>query len=179
MTDTAATSPESDDAQDWMPSKEEVAQVLSTTARNFSHEQLAGVKSFKDAIALANSTFGEVRKAEDVLGDGFIILENKSKLVNVPFVMLDWEEGKNVTKGDGFVICRVVTEADHKLIITDGGSGIRRQLLDMRELTPEWTPIYFMNGLRVSEYGLTADNQAVDLNDPSAKSIAQTFYLSA
>lgn len=98
-----------------------VAKPLLTS----NEDTLRDIQSFSDALqALADAGI-QVHSTEE-FGDGFKVLQDKNRLVDVPFIILGFRfhDGEN---GE-FAIAHVVTESNEKLILTDGGSGIRDQL---------------------------------------------------
>lgn len=132
-------------------------------------EALAGIVSFEDAVALAREAYGvdNVVEAADVLGDGFKMLENKVTLIGVPFFAVSW----NFVQGDHgeYVICRVITQDNQKLIITDGSRGIREMLANYSKSSGRYGGLFVRKGLRKSDYTYE-DEKGVTQN-------ATTFYL--
>jgi hypothetical protein len=106
--------------------------------------------------------------------DDFIKLDDKSQLVNRPFFIRKFW----FTEGDmgGFAVAYCVTRDPiltpsgntSKIIITDGSTGIYRQLREVAKRTGKTTALLVRNGLRVSEY--TADTE-------EGPKLAETFYL--
>lgn len=172
--DKGPTDETSETEQEWKPTRAEAAEVV--VSQRLSTEQLAGISSFDEAIKLAAQTHGGMLDSTE-LGDGFSILEDKQKLVGVPFVIVEWEHGKNVTMGEKFVILRIVTQANQKLIITDGSTGIMRQL----EVMPgnRRGGIFCREGLRASVYGLDVNGEPVTIGSAEQDGNKQgtTFYI--
>ena len=118
---------------------------------------------------------GDVLDASSELGDGFEVLDNKDRVVDVPFVLISWSFSTKGKFGE-FVSARLVTEGNGKYVINDGGTGIYAQL---REFTDTHGGrdggLFVRKGLRKSEY-------SVDLPDPKTGEIvptpAVTYYLS-
>ena len=106
--------------------------------------------------------------------DDYQKLDNKHALVNQPFVINRFW----FTEGDmgEFVVARcllrdkVQTPAGEtdKIILTDGSTGIFKQLREVAKKTQRTTNIVVRHGLRVSQY--TADTD-------SGPKMAETFYL--
>lgn len=140
----------------------------------FSDEQLAAITSWSDAEKLVASIGVPVENFDDY-GTGFKVLEDKAKLVKEPFVILEhrFSQGDKGT----FVSCVIVVKStNQKLIVNDGSTGIRDQLLTVDAKRTEKgidvrIPIVVPNGLRVSEYDYT-DEKTGEV------SRAKTFYLS-
>ena len=137
-------------------------------ASMISVEQRRDIQTFADAKALATEVFGTVTLAADVLGDGFVLLKDKNKLVNVPFVILSFSFHTDEKTEQEYVVVRLVTINDQKIIITDGGTGIYAQLSDLRGRGIEGG--IGVNGLRVSEYEVFVDGKT---------SMAASHYLSS
>lgn len=125
----------------------------------FTRESLVAITNFDDALALAMSAAGvtspaELPLASDVLGDGFALLEDKSALVGVPLVILEWtfHESDKGGAGSEFVTARVVTKDGGKYIVNDGGSGIAAQLRGFETDNGRVLPILVEKGFRRSDY---------------------------
>lgn len=124
----------------------------------FTDADLRGIASFEDALALATATYGDVVDATDEIGSGFVRLDNKSRLIDTPFVIMSFalSEGDYIDGGTGvkqhFASVRVVTRSGDKYWFTDGGTGIYRQLEDMSVRSGRNGGILVDGGLRKSEY---------------------------
>lgn len=144
---------------------------------------LGSIKSFDDAIAvLVDSGIALVDSAD--FGDGFEVTD-KSKLVDVEFVILGMKFSEGDYGDNGFVIIHLVTKDGRKCIITDGSSGIRAQAekYAAKGLT---AGVRFKNGLIRSDFRYVEDKSAAngirivkskDADYADAKP-ATTFYLS-
>lgn len=116
-------------------------------------------------------------------GDGFTLLPDKRDLVNKAFVIVDFRfaPGKY---DDDFVIVELVTKHDEKFVITDGSSGIAKQLAQIKatrvsEKRDDGAPIFCGNGLSVSDYFRNEKTGDTSTKDPGGKDWvpARTFYL--
>lgn len=106
--------------------------------------------------------------------DDFVKLDDKSKLINVPFFARKWW----MTNGEmgEFAVVQCVTKTPirtdsgetSKVIITDGSTGIYKQLREVTKRTGKNTSLLVRNGLRVSQY--TADTE-------QGPKQAETYYL--
>lgn len=112
-------------------------------------------------------------------GSGFTILDTKDKgrLVGVPMIILDY----NFNEGDNgqFVSLMVVTNAEEKLIVNDGSSGIARQILDINSQLGESETnkaIFVKHGLRRSDYEYEERDPKTG-EKTGAKKPATTYYL--
>lgn len=137
----------------------------------FDNDDLIALKSFDDLDAFTSKYGIEVLPADQVLGDGFAILDDKSKLVGIEMLILEWR--LNTGNLGGFVSMRAVGKADGggmlKYIVNDGSTGIYAQLKDFTEKTGKTGGLYLKHGFRVSEY----DYEAPD----GTRRPAKTFYL--
>ena len=117
----------------------------------FSHDDLASIATFDDALALLAQTVGTdgISTADATLGDGFAIVEDKDRLIDVPFVLLNWQE----SMGDfgAFTIARGVTRDGFKFVLTDGSTGIHEQLTAYTEKTGKTAGLLCRHGLRRSD----------------------------
>lgn len=124
---------------------------------NFSDTELRGISSFEDAMRLAAEKYGDVIDAADEIGSGFIMLDNKDKLVGEPFVILSFAfpEGDFLDE-DGnpghFAVVRLVTKHGDRFVVTDGSHGIYQQLEDFHIRSGRSGGLVVSGGLRKSEY---------------------------
>jgi hypothetical protein len=140
-------------------------------SRMFDDESLANIHSFDDALKLVGEVVGEdnILVADQVLGDGFKLLDNKEKdtLNGVPFLAVNWQ----FVMGDfeEYVSVKLVTQDGRKLIVNDGGTGICQQLRTLSNTKKVYSGLFVKNGLRKSEYTYTG---------PDGKETpATTYYL--
>jgi hypothetical protein len=127
------------------------SRIISDTSVSLSDDSLREVTTFEEALALAEQTYGNVLSFSDEMGNGFKILQDKSKLVGVRALFLNWRfsEGNFGT----FVSAAVVTsDTNEKWILNDGGSGIHADLMEYSARTGRFGGMIAPNGLRVSEY---------------------------
>ena len=132
-------------------SQTEIAEVSHAVGR-MSDDDLANISSLADAMSLGQDTYGEAVDVSDY-GSGFALLKDKRILVGVPFVIVQWID--NSDKGDyagGFVSLYVVTEDGRKLIVNDGSTGIRDQLIRIKNRSGRMGNILCRTGLSVSDY---------------------------
>jgi hypothetical protein len=118
----------------------------------FDADALAGITSFDDALALATETLGadNIVRADEEIGDGFILLEKKDSLIGVPLMFLGWD----FHMGDfgEFVSAKVVTKDGRKIILNDGSSGLYKQLAEYSAKKKRMGGLLVPNGLRKSDY---------------------------
>ena len=108
----------------------------------FTEEDLTDLTTFADVRALFDSVglSGNIETMADY-GTGFVVEKDKSRLVNVPFVIIEWffwaSEQKNEATGETyeteFASAYIMTERHQKIIINDGSSGIYKDLKDVTE----------------------------------------------
>lgn len=136
-----------------------------------SDEALTGITSFDDALALLAETYGgsEIKVASEVLGDGFGLLDSKDKhkLVGVMLVLVNWSF--HIGENGEFVVARLVTENNQKLILTDGSQGICKQLSTYSANSGKYAAMVVKQGLRRSDYTYT--------DDKGEEKSATTYYL--
>lgn len=128
---------------------------------------LREIKSISDALqALSDAGIPVVDSTE--LGNGFVVIPDKGNLVGVTFVVM----GARQTIGDQgeFSILYVMTENGDKWVVTDGGSGIHRQIGDVIEANGTAAGLLVKGGLVRSDYQYVGDD---GVGRP-----ATTYYLS-
>lgn len=134
-----------------MSETQEVSKVVREM--NFDDDTLRSISSFEDAVnLLAQEMGGELHYADEVLGDGFgDVIDNKDDLIGKPLVFLSWKFNLNGEFGE-FVIARVVTADGQKMILTDGSTGIKKQLMDHTYQHNTHGGLIVRKGLRKSDY---------------------------
>lgn len=133
-------------------------ELVSST---FSDEDLRGITTFADAVALATDQFQEIDTISETLGTGFQVLskDDKESLVGIPFLILSFRFVPG-DFGEPYVSMVVVTRpakdgSVKKYILNDGGTGIRAQLEAYQQLPGKEGKsggLYVDKGLRVSRY---------------------------
>lgn len=135
----------------------------------YSPEELQKVSSFEEALNLVASKVGQegVLSAEQEIGDGFKLLDNKDNLLGVEMLLVNWD----FHPGDHgeFVSAHVVTKSGDKYIVNDGSSGMRDQLMQLSARTNSYSGLFCRKGLRRSDYEHTDEN--------GKKTPAKTYYL--
>jgi hypothetical protein len=124
----------------------------------FDPNDLRGIQSFEDALRVLEAAGVPLADAQEVIGDGFEMCEDKSVLVNQPMVILAWlfAPGDYVDDRTGekseFAIMRLVTGAGQKFVVTDGSTGLAAQLRDYESRTGRMGGLLVKRGFRKSEY---------------------------
>jgi len=136
----------------------------------------ASFSTLEDALAYFNAGVGVVA-VEDVLGDGYEILRDKSRLVNMPFLIIDWKEILGDT--GPYTTIRLITSDARRYRLSDGSSGIHKQLSTMTSQHGLSGGVSVKGGLRKSTFWLDRDDRVVDADDPDATRMASTYYLNA
>lgn len=132
-----------------------VPEILS--GDKFTETELRDLESFDAAVALAQREFGAVDTADQVLGDGFAVLDKatKARLVGVPCLFLSWAFRPG-DFGRPFVSVRVIARGNtggvSKYILNDGSTGIAEQLASYTQRTGKSGGLVIAKGLRASEY---------------------------
>jgi len=111
---------------------------------------LANLRDMTSADLL--STFG-AKTADEVLGSDQYgpVLEDKGKLVGVPFIIVYWEKHEEGNFGS-FITMFIIDKDDKRYIVNDGSTGIRDQLERLSKESTTNGMIVCRNGFRVSEY---------------------------
>jgi len=145
------------------------SKAVEKRGSGYLDEDLASIKSFGDALELVKNNVGEsgVLVADEVLGNGFRLLENKDGLLGTPMLLVSWD----FHTGDHGEFCTVhlVTEENKKYVINDGSSGICAQLRSLTSSKNQYGGMLVRNGLRRSDYEFEDDN--------GQKKPAKTYYL--
>lgn len=174
---TARTSKNSDANNDM-----EAAQKPTETAvalREFSNDELLSISTFEDAARLVEEVYGDVLLADQVIGNGFRLLTDKNKLVDVPFIALQWK----FLDGDfnrPYTNLLVVTDSGSKYLVNDGGSGITRDLMEFSNRTGRTGGVVVRGGLSASTYDFCSacgSTECVDESGTHRMTPATTFYL--
>lgn len=136
----------------------------------YRNSDLQSIGSFDDALALIREQFGDegVVAADQVIGNGFAILDNKDHLVGVPFAMVKWHfyEGRYANK---VVAVLLVTSDGRKFLMNDGSTGICKQLEEYSDDTGRFGGMVARKGLVRSDYEIT--------DDKGDETSASTYYI--
>jgi len=167
---------------------------------------MAATTRTENVVARTNAEYGVISKAEldtpvtfeeltgamgdflpDVtfLSSPYEVLkgDDKYKLLDMPFYVRSWRESVDKETGNPFTILYLVTAGNEAYILTDGSTGIHAQLQTItadRIAKGHGSPIdnlLVANGLRVSEYGVTAEGKPAKEGE-KVVSKGATFYLS-
>jgi hypothetical protein len=141
--------------------------------QGFTHEELESITSWEQAIREAANLFtGGIINAQEYEA------VDKEDLIDKPFLILSWEKGVKSDYRDGeFVIVKAITPDNKKILFTDGSTGIRDYLFRVTARTGRTGGVNAVKGLRVSKYGLTADDMPCDMDSPDRVGIGATYYL--
>ncbi len=168
-----------------------------TPAVRLSDDELANVASFQDAMNLVNERFGgEIIDVAQELGTGFSVLDDKARLIGVPFIILEARESEGDYTRNGepgtFVSLTLVCDdrkGGGKFIVNDGGTGIRDQLLSYWKNNPDkcgttaegmhysTVPFLVRNGLSRSSYYRDPKTGDVSRKQQDGYEPAETYYL--
>lgn len=144
-------------------------------------EQRASLRTFEDIAAALGMGLDEMESISDY-GDGFEAVQDKSDLVGVPLILIEWRFGTSDKyyndKGElaEYVIVRAMTASGHKIFFSDGGTGIYAQLRRVTDsrvaagnVERSQCGLGVRAGLVRSEYTTVIDGK---------KTPGETFYLS-
>lgn len=142
---------------------------VAKPAQIFTTDELADLNSFDDALKLLQSKIGEenIVSADQEIGDGFKLLDNKDQLMEVPFLAVSWDfhQGEH---GE-FVAVKLMTKDGAKYILNDGSTGIRDQLIAFTNKKGLQAGLFCAKGLRRSDYEYE--------DEKGEKKKAKTYYL--
>lgn len=144
-----------------MVAKEAATSAELSTRSLYSDDEIEAVKSFGDAVDLANSRGGIIDGKD--LGIGLEVIEDKGQLCGVEMVLLQW----TFNTGDfgDFVSVTAVTKDNRKVVFNDGSTGILAQMHKISE-SGKTGNIYLRKGLRKSVY-----------DNPNGEGKSTTYYL--
>lgn len=146
---------------------------LNNAPSALNEDAMMEVTSFEDALAILNAS-GVVAESISDFGAGFTVVD-KARLVNVPFVILEWRFNSSEFNDAGFVSLSVVTKNNDKWIINDGSTGILQQLIRVTRVRRQRKHATPQNGLAVPA-GLSVSNYRY--TDAEGKERpASTYYL--
>lgn len=138
---------------------------------DFDDDALLAIESFDDALGLLAEQGETIVHADEVIGNGFAILKDKSRLVGVELLFLGWNfnDGENGKFVSAYAIAKM-EGAKHplKYIINDGSTGLCAQLQAYTNKTGKTTGLHCKNGLTRSDYTVEIDGETRQ---------ASTFYL--
>jgi hypothetical protein len=127
------------------------------TRRQFDDEQLLAITDFATAYRAATDAYGDPVVSTEELGTGFKKIDDKSYLVDKPFLALMWEFHPGDYGDEPFVAVHCVTEANEKLIFVDGSTGIRDALQKWSNRSGRQGGMLCPQGLRDSEFHYCED----------------------
>lgn len=132
-----------------------------------SDVELASLNSIDDYLELTRDKGVVLDDATKVMGDGFVFVEDKNRLVGVPFVVVKFDFG--VDKNDNrYALVWLITEGNDKFRIYDASTGILKQLTEYAEKTTKYTGLLCKSGLTRSDYEVEVNGK---------KQTAVTYYL--
>lgn len=148
--------------------------------REITNDELLEITSFEDAIALVEEVYGTALLADQVIGNGFRMLTNKSTLVGKGIVLLKWK----FLPGDfasEYVNMLVVTADGDRYLVNDGGSGIAQQLREFSDRSDRFGGLVVRNGFTQSDYTFCSETGCAlgtkCQEEGHKRTPASTFYL--
>lgn len=162
----------------------DLLEALANHTPDVDQDWLNSVVTFDEAIAEA----GLSEEQMVVVTNPYKVLnKDKDVLVDTPFFVKLARFTQDEETGNPFVILYAIARDNSMYVITDGSTGIFRQvgsIIAQRLADGHPTPFQSMmvvNGLRKSEYGLGADNKPLSKADiqagVKASSKGVTYYL--
>lgn len=150
------------------------ASIVTQGAPTFAEDQLRSVQSFDDAMQLAAEQYGTIQDFAEEYGTGFDLLDDKSKLVGQPLILLQWR----INDGDfgGFVSAVGVTKDGTKFIINDGSTGVFKQLCEISATTQRNGGLVVQKGLRQSQYPICVGTDEISCGRPRSPQEAVCEY---
>lgn len=146
----------------------------------YGDSELRQMATFEEAVRLTQEAHGGVSVVSEELGDGFALLNDKSKLIGVPCLFMEWA----FREGDfsrPFVSVRIAARNPDgglsRYIINDGSTGLADQLAEYTKQTGKLGGLFAVHGLRVSEYDVDKDGVPVGKDSPDKAGKAATFYI--
>lgn len=153
--------------------------------RGMEKDQYETALSFADAVAEATKAGLGRDDMLTVLNPYEAMNQDKSPLLDVPFMIRHVAFLTDEKTGNGYLNMWVITENDKLYRVTDGSTGIHKQMLALvgkRLEENHKTPYdYFVvpGGLRSSTFDIGPDNKPIKKGDTTTKvsSTATTYYL--
>lgn len=170
-------------------------EIVTTVPARFSDEILGTIDSFDAAMGLAEDTFGGVTFAheEPLLGNGFRVASHDDKLhlVGVPLLLLDWTFNESdFGQERDWVMIHAVQRGGAgeaiKWILSDGGTGIAKDLKTFTEKTGRDGGLLVKKGLLYSKYFIDSETgkalskkevRQYMIDSPKKLAEAGTWYL--
>jgi hypothetical protein len=132
------------------------------------------IVSFEEAIAQSGLTEAQAT----VIIDPYTTLnQDKDVLIDTPFFIRKVVFSEDKTTHKPYAVVWLVTNANQLFRMTDGSTGIYKQLVAICAEAGRGAGFLIANGLRKSEYGVNKKGEAVELGAPDMDSKAATYYL--
>lgn len=158
--------------------------------------ELSAVLKPEDLLSFDDALIDSLSGIDDILalaaGNGFeaipaigLPIYEKKDLIGKPFFILTWTARKSDKFGDaGFVSATIVShDGTKKGVITDGSSGVARQLIEETERRLQWNAehpdspkavnafLEIRNGLRSSKFRYRVDGKGNPMYDPQTERV--------
>ena len=153
--------------------------------RGMEKDQYETALTFAEAVGEATNAGLSKEDMLTVLNPYEAMNQDKSALLDVPFMIRHVAFLKDEKTGNDYLNMWVITEGDKLYRVTDGSTGIHKQMLALvgtRLTDGHPTPYdYFVvpGGLRSSTFDVDADGKPIKKGDKETKvaSTATTYYL--
>lgn len=134
-----------------------------SVSKQSNKNTLPDFQTLQEAVSYFNANEGVVDIA-DFLGDGFTLIRDKEQLVNIPFLILDWNWINDPATARTYASVRVITSDNRRLRFNDGSTGIARQLENL-ETQGIKTGVRVSGGIAKSEYLIDRETRKVVTQD--------------
>lgn len=174
-----------------MVSRESAPKQSAEVAPVMNELPLSVVNSFKgvEDVEQFFAAQGITLSAGEEISDGFETVTDKDRFLKTSFVVIDWKKFYSSEFGQDAMTIRIMTLAGEKYRLSDGSTGIMKQLEEITEVrlaaghaAPN-AGLICKDGLTKSEYWVsTIDGKAIPTIEAeklpaSAKRKASTYYL--
>lgn len=132
------------------------------------HIEWGKVDSLTDARLILESHYGQILDIATEFGDGAEFMDDKSKLIGIPFVILDWRFIVDKKTQNEYASVLVMNTEGSKARFNDGSTGVYAQLKTLTERYGVTGGVQCRHGLRKSDYTTEVNGKATS---------ATTYYL--
>jgi hypothetical protein len=159
-------------------------EVVATTVTSlYPAESLGALDSFDAALVLANETHGlTMADQEPSLGDGFRVAseDDKRRLIGIPLLLLEWSFRESDYGSDQeWVIIRAVQRGENgeaiKWVITDGSTGIAKDLQTFSQKTGKTGGLMVKRGLQESKYYIDGNKESAHFGTALSKKVVREY----
>lgn len=146
----------------------QTAEEARATGEVVQHIDWGKVDNLADARLRLESHYGQIFDAGKVFGDGAEFIDDKTRMIGVPFIVLEWRFIVDKKTDNEYVSVLVMNSDGNKARFNDGSTGVYAQLKKLTEEYGVHGGVQCRQGLRRSEYTVMVDGK---------NTYATTFYL--